>query len=336
MQELNRLLNKHSSDVCMIGIWGIGGIGKTTIAKAIYNQLQRRFESSCFLENVGEIAKQSQGLIYLQNLILSSVHVNNNRKVEVVDKGTTVIKNRAWCKRVLIVLDDVDHQDQLDKLAIMRGHFQPGSIIIITTRDRSILKLAEINEIYTPLALDYHESIQLLSWHAFGKDQPKENYVELSKEVIYYARGLPLTLKVLGSFLSDMSTTEWKDALKKLRLIPHDEIQKKIMVSFCLLSDTQKELFLDIACFFVGMEKYYVFKILQDSNSILENDLGVLVRRCLVTIETCSNRLTMHDIIRDMGREVVRNKSPKFPGKRCRLWLHEDVIDVLQYHGVRF
>ena len=190
MQELNKLLNKHSSDVCMVGIWGIGGIGKTTIAKAIYKQLQRRFESSCFLENVGEIAKQSQGLISLQNLILSSVHVNNNRKVEVVDKGTTVIKNRAWCKRVLLVLDDVDHQDQLDKLAIMRGHFQPGSIIIITTRDRSILKLDEINEIYTPLALDYHDSIQLLSWHAFGKDQPKENYVELSKEVIYYARGL--------------------------------------------------------------------------------------------------------------------------------------------------
>ncbi|XP_050266324.1 disease resistance protein RPV1-like [Quercus robur] len=109
MQELNKLLNKHSSDVCMVGIWRIGGIGKTTTAKAIYNQLQRRFESSYFLENVGEIAKQSQGLIYLQNQILSSVHVNDNSKVEVVDKGTTVIKNRAWCKRVLVVLDDVDH-----------------------------------------------------------------------------------------------------------------------------------------------------------------------------------------------------------------------------------
>ena len=337
MQELNKLLNKHSSGVCMVGIWGIGGIGKTTIAKAIYNQLQRKFEASCFLKNVSENSKRPNGLINLQEQILSSVHVSYNRKIKVDDEGTLIIKNIAWCKRVLVVLDDVDHQDQLDKLAIMRGHFQPGSIIIITTRDKSILKLDEINEIYTPLALDYHESIQLLSWHAFGKDQPKENYVELSKEVVYYARGLPLTLKVLGSFLSNMSTTEWKGTLERLRQIPNEEIQKKIMVCVQSLNDTQKELFLDIACFFVGIEKYYLFKILQedqDSNSTLESDLGVLVSRCLVI--DCSDQLTMHDIIRDMGREVVRNESPKFPGQRSRLWSQKDVLDVLQSHEVIF
>ena len=334
VQKLNELL-RRSGDVCMVGIWGIGGIGKTTIAKAIYNQLQRKFEASCFLENVGEIAKQTNGLIDLQELILSSFHVNDNRKIKLVDQGTMVIKNRAWCKRVLLVLDDVDHRNQLYKLAIRRGYFRPGSIIIITTRDKSTLKLDEINEIYTPLALDYHESMQLLSWHAFGKDHPKEDYVEFSKEVIYYAGGLPLALKVLGSFLSNKSTNEWEGALEKLRVIPQDEIQKKLMVSFHSLSDTQRELFLDIACFFVGMEKGYAFKILQDSNLFLESELGVLIRRCLLTID-CSNRLTMHDMIIDMGREVVCKESPKVPGERSRLWFHGDVLDVLKYHTVRF
>ena len=337
MQELNKLLSKHSNDVCMVGIWGIGGIGKTTIAKAIYNQLRIKFEASCFLENVGEIAKKSRGIIDLQEQILSNVHGNGNIRVEGAAKGTTMIKNRAWCIRVLVVLDDVDHWDQLDQLAIRRSYFQRGSIIIITTRDNSIFKLDEINEIYMPLALNYHESIELLSLHAFGKKEPKENYVELSKEVVYYARGLPLTLKVLGSFLSNMSTTEWKGTLERLRQIPNEEIQKKIMVCVQSLSDTQKELFLDIACFFVGIEKYYLFKILQedqDSNSTLESDLGVLVSRCLVI--DCSDQLTMHDIIRDMGREVVRNESPKFPGQRSRLWSQKDVLDVLQSHEVIF
>ena len=238
MQELNKLLSKHSNDVCMVGIWGIGGIGKTTIAKAIYNQLRIKFEASCFLENVGEIAKKSRGIIDLQEQILSSVHGNGNIRVEGAAKGTTMIKNRAWCIRVLVVLDDVDHWDQLDQLAIRRSYFQRGSIIIITTRDNSIFKLDEINEIYMPLALNYHESIELLSLHAFGKKEPKENYVELSKEVVYYARGLPLTLKVLGSFLSNMSTIEWKGTLERLRQIPNEEIQKKIMVCVQSLSDT--------------------------------------------------------------------------------------------------
>ncbi|XP_065634517.1 disease resistance protein RPV1 isoform X4 [Quercus suber] len=331
VQYLYKLLSRGSSDVYMVGIWGIGGIGKTTIAKAIYNLLQRKFKASCFLENIGEAAKQPNGLIDLQDQLLSSVHVNNNRKIKLVDQGTMDIQKRAWSKRVLVVFDDVDHWDQLDKLAIKRGCFQPGSVIIITTRNKSMLKLDDIDVIYTPPILDNQESIKLLSWYAFDKDHPKKNYEELSKEVINYAQGLPLTLKVLGSFLSDKSTTEWEGTLEQLRAIPFGEIQEKLMVSFYFLSDTQKDLFLDIACFFVGMEKNHAFKIIHDSNSILESELGVLVRRCLVTID-CSNRLAMHDIIRDMGREVVRRKSPRVPRDRSRLWNHTDVIDALGYH----
>ena len=336
VQNLSKLLDKGSGDVCMVGIWGIGGIGKTTIAKAIYIQLQRKFQGSCFLENVRAIAKQPNGLIDLQKKILSSIHVNDTGKIELVDQGTMVIKNRAWCKRVLVVLDNVNHRDQLEKLAIRRDYFQPGSIIIITTRDKSMLKLAGVDEnsIYVPQELDYHESLQLLSWHAFRQDRPNENFAELSKEVIYYAGGLPLVLEVLGSFLLDKSTDEWRGILEQLKVIPHDEIQEKLRVSYCSLSGKQQELFLDIACFFVGMEKNYIFKILSDSDLVLESELGVLVCQCLVTID-CSNRLRMHDMIRDMGREVVNTVS-KVPGERSRLWFHEDVLDVLQNHTVRF
>ena len=328
LQELNKKLISGTSDVCMVGIWGMSGIGKTTIAKAIYNQLQRKFEASCFLKNVSENSKQPNGLINLQEQILSSVHVNYNRKIIVDDEGTLIIKNKAWCKRVLVVLDDVDHRDQLDKLAIRRGNFQPGSIIIITTTDKSMLKLDEINEIYMPLKLHYHEALQLLSWHAFGKDHPPGNYVELSKEVVYYAGGLPLALEVLGSSLSDKSTTEWEGTLEKLRKIPHDKIQEKLMVSLHSLSETGKKLFLDIACLCVGMEKNYAFQILEDSDLVLESELGILVRLCLVTID-CSNQLTMHDMIRDMGREVARREC-------SRLCNRKDVLDVLELDEVRF
>ena len=330
VQELNKLLSGSSSEVCMVGIWGIGGIGKTTIAKAIYNQLQRNFDGSCFLANVGGDSKHPKGLIHLQEKILSSIHANDNRKITLVDQGTTVLKYRAWCKRVLLVLDNVDHQDQLDKLAIRRSYFQPGSIIIITTRDKSMLKLAKVDEskIYMPPTLDYHESIKLFSWHAFEKDHPNEEYAELSEQVIGYAGGLPLVLKVLGSNLSDKSIDEWEGTLETLKVIPDKEIQEKLMVSFNSLCDTQKELFLDLACFIVGMKKKYAFKILRDSYSGLKSDLGVLVRQCLVAID-CSNRLTMHDMIRDMGREVARRE-------RSRLWNHEDVLDVLEHDEVRF
>ena len=330
MQELNKLLRSSSSEVCMVGILGIGGIGKTTIAKAIYNQLHSNFDGSCFLANVGGDSKHPEGLIHLQEKILSSIHASDNRKITLVDRGTTVLKDRAWCKRVLLVLDNVDHQDQLDKLAIRRSYFQPGSIIIITTRDESILKFAKVDEskIYKPPTLDYHESIELFSWHAFEKDHPIEDYAELSQQVIGYAGGLPLVLTVLGSNLSYKSIDEWKGTLKTLKVIPDKEIQEKLMVSFNSLSDTQKDLFLDLACFFVGREKKDAFKILQYSYSSLKSDLGVLVCQCLVAIDSL-NRLTMHDMIRDMGKEVAR--------RGCsRLWNLEDLLYVLEHDEVRF
>ena len=325
--ELNKLLSSGSGDVCMVLICGIGGIGKTTIARSIYNQLRRKFQGSCFLENVRETSKRPDGLIILQEQILFDIHVKYNRKITLVDQGTAILKNRAWCKRVFLVLDDVDHQDQLDKLAIRRDYFKLGSIIIITTRSKSMLKLAKVDKIYMPPELDCHESVKLFSWHAFGKDHPYEDYVEFSKQVIYFARGVPLALKVLGSNLSNKSIDEWEGTLEKLKVICHEDIQEKLKVSYCSLSDTQKELFLDLACFFVGMEKNYTFKLLTDSDSFLESDLGILVRGCLVTID-CSSRLTMHDIIRDMGREVASRE-------RNRVWNHKHVLDVLEHHKVR-
>ncbi|MCH81683.1 TMV resistance protein N-like [Trifolium medium] len=59
-----------------------------------------------------------------------------------------------------------------------------------------------------------------------------------------------------------------------------------------------------------------------------EIGINVLVERSLVTVDD-KNKLGMHDLLRDMGREIIREKSPKEPEERSRLWFHEDVLDVL-------
>ncbi|XP_058200243.1 disease resistance protein RPV1-like [Rhododendron vialii] len=331
LQELNVLLRMESSNTRIVGIWGIGGIGKTTIAMKQFNVIRHMFEGSSFLANVAETSKQPNGLVCLQEQLLLDICSNGTHNIRNSYQGIAVIKQRAFCRKVLLVLDDVDNVQQLKALAIDQDSFRSGtgSRIIITTRDVSLLNLLKVDEIYAAKELNRSESLQLLSWHAFKEDHPKGNYLDLSDQVVAYAGGIPLALEVLGSFLYGKSIHEWKSAISKLKKIPPVDVQAKLKMSFDSLSDEVKELFLDMACFFARTYGVSTIKILEGCNFFAAIGIRVLADRCLIKYGPC-NELLMHDLIRGMGREIVRQESVKEPGRRSRLWYKEDALEVLR------
>ncbi|KAI8004899.1 TMV resistance protein N [Camellia lanceoleosa] len=235
--HINLMLSIGSDDVRMIGIYGLGGIGKTTIAKAVYNHISLQFQGSCFLANVREVAGQLNGLVQLQEQLLCALLGRKNLKIGSVDRGINLMKERLHSKRVLIVLDDVDQLSQLNTLAGNRDWFGPGSRIIVTTRDEHLLKGLKVDERYMAEELNHEESLQLFSWHAFGETNPLENYADLANGIVSCANGLPLTLEVLGSNLFGRNMVEWKRAFDKLQQIPHEKIQKKFRISFDAIDD---------------------------------------------------------------------------------------------------
>ena len=99
----------------MVGIYGIGGIGKTTIAMAVYNDISSQFDGSTFLKGVGE--KSKGGLLELQRTLFQDIIKGKRPKFSDTSEGINVIKERLHTKRVLIVLDDVNELDQLENLA---------------------------------------------------------------------------------------------------------------------------------------------------------------------------------------------------------------------------
>ncbi|XP_062153300.1 disease resistance protein RPV1-like isoform X2 [Alnus glutinosa] len=330
VQDITSLLGVGANDVRMVGIWGMGGIGKTTISKAIYNQLFHSFEGKSFLANIRETSKQPDGLVRLQKQLLFDILKMNKTKVNNVDTGIVTIQERLCHRKVLVILDDVDQLEQLNAIARSRDWFGPGSRIIITTRDEQLLKAIEVDEVYTTKEMSEIESLELFSWHAFRNSYPSEDYMDLSRSIVAYSGGLPLALEVLGSFIFSRSMQEWESTLEKLKRIPHDQIQKKLRISFDSLSDsTLKDIFLDISCFFIGMDKSYVIQILEACGFFAEIGISVLIQRCLLSVGE-RNKLIMHDLLRDMGREIVREECPKIPGKCSRLWLHKDALDALE------
>jgi hypothetical protein len=179
------------------------------------------------------------------------------------------------------------------------------------------------------------QSLQLFSWHAFKDTKPAEDYIELSKDAVDYCGGLPLALEVIGACLSGEEKYIWKSEIDKLRRIPKHDIQGKLRISFDALDGEElQNAFLDIACFFIDIKKEYVAKVLGARCGYdPEVDLETLRKRSLIKVNSIGE-ITMHDLLRDMGREVVRESSPKEPGKRTRIWNQEDAWNVLEQQKV--
>ncbi|KAM7493885.1 hypothetical protein LguiB_028494 [Lonicera macranthoides] len=330
-QEIKSLLGIGSNDVRMVGIYGMGGVGKTTIAKDVYNESFCEFDDSCFVENVREASTQPNGIVRLQEQILSEILKTDNFKVRTIANGICCLKERLRSKKVLIILDDLGDSIQVESLAGQCDWFGPGSRIIKTTRDEQLLIQSKIDCRYNAKELKYIKSLKLFSLHAFGKSIPSMDYLTLSKDIVTYADRLPLALEVLGSHLCDRTVSEWKSAFNKLQRIPHDQIQVILRISFDGLGDDTyaKDIFLDIACFLIGMDKDYAITILDGCGFFPVIGISDLTKKCLLTIDE-NNKLMMHNLIRDMGRGIVHQESCKYPGKRSRLWFNEDILNVLQ------
>ena len=338
-EALITLLDIESNkDIHMVAIYGLGGVGKTTIAKDIYNKISYHFKAKVFLENVREKSRTDKGIICLQKMLLSEISGGGHLKVHNVSIGITMINKWLCQERVLIILDDVDNLDQLQKLLGKCDQFAAGSRIITTTRNKRLLVTLGngiLTYEYEVKELDEYEAIELFSKHAFRSNEPNGDYLELVHKVIHYAKGLPLALEVMGADLYGRPKLQWESALKKYEKSPKRNIQEILKITYEGLDENEQNIFLDIACFFKGYCMTYdkVVDILEGCDLEPIDGISRLFDKCLVTVNH-SNELSMHDMLQRMGREIVRQNSPQNPGKCSRLWRYEEVLDVLNENTV--
>ncbi|CAI0421313.1 unnamed protein product [Linum tenue] len=257
VKEVRDLLDLDSKGVKIVGIYGMGGIGKTTISKAVYNDVSSRFERSCFLEDIRETLLKNDGAVTLQNKIISSI-MRHDSHVKDTSEGIHIIK------------------------------------------------------------------------HAFGVGDHQEEKEILCEEFVKAAAGLPLALKVIGSLLFRKEKRVWQEKLEELKERPSDtRVHEILKISYNDLTPAEKDIFLDIACFFVGKTKELPFYMWNDCKFYPESSVSSLILRSLLRIDE-RNQFWMHDHIRDLGRAIVREENIKQSWKRSRIWSEEEALDMLE------
>ncbi|KAJ6885436.1 TMV resistance protein N [Populus alba x Populus x berolinensis] len=322
VQYINSWLQDGSHGAAIALLYGIGGVGKTLIAKSVFNQNFYKFEGKSFLSNF-----RSKDIVCLQRQLLSDILKKTVDKINDEDEGILRIKNALCCRRTLIVLDDVDKGDQFNKIIGMQNWLCKGSKIIVTTRNKGLFSANDTECVKLQVKpLDNKKSLELFSWNAFGRAYPVKDFVEDSWRIVHHCNGLPLALRVTGSSLSGKGREIWESALQQLEVISNFEVQKVLRISYDFLDgDCLKNLFLDIACFFNGMDVDDAVRILDGLDKGARFGIDNLIDRCLVEINN-DKRLWIHKLVRAMGREIARQESPKCQ----RIWRHEDAYTVLK------
>ncbi|CAN1811629.1 Disease resistance protein L6 [Linum perenne] len=318
--------------VKVIGIHGMGGIGKTTVAKALYNEVCAQFERFCFLEDVRETLVKPDGVVTLQKRIISSI-LRVDVDIKDANEGINVIRNRICKLKVFVVLDDADDRFKFDEILGKLEDFCLGSRFIITTRDKRVVEFFHEYEIYELGEMDEGHSLQLFSRHAFGVNNPPKEYSDLSMKFVKAAAGLPLALKVIGSLLFRRDISFWEAKLEQLKDILPSQVQETLRISYLELTQEERQIFLDICCVFRGEEKESPFYMWSDCGFHPEIAITILIQRSLIKInkQDKKNVFWIHDHTRDLGRTIVCEEDFRCPWKRSRIWSNEDALDMLTY-----
>ncbi|XP_048131561.1 disease resistance protein RPV1-like [Rhodamnia argentea] len=303
----------------VLGISGIAGVGKTVLAKYIYHQLRHMYDGHSFFGKI-QAEIEHGNVLSAQKQLISDLGDGNAHKFNCSDEALIFIRNRFKRMKILLLLDDVKDHEQLSKLVGKLDWLGLGSRVIVTSQRKDVLKNIDGAETFVLGLMEKDEALTLFCRHAFGADSPPQKFKDLSRNIVAATGRLPLALEVVGSslYLVD-SEAVWRETLDALEIAPHDKVIAALAKSYGNLNDEERQIFLDIACFFIGEDNRIPYYMWDDCNYSPSKSILALIAASLVKIGE-DNELGMHEILKNFGREIVRNQNQDKPYKRSRLW----------------
>ncbi|KAG0604254.1 hypothetical protein M758_10G157100 [Ceratodon purpureus] len=364
LSMLRKKLEKNPT----VGLVGMGGIGKTTLSKIMYNLERERYDRSCYLEDV----RSCTDFVTLHKKLFQELCDEKWDEKEDLEYHLEKIQGQIRNKKVLVIVDDVWTKRSLEDLHVVDAfrNGRKGSKLVITCRDQAILRdLVRKDDtcdsgILEVGGLNDKQARELFVHYAFHEfddasemdNEERGEFEDQASEIVMACGGLPLSLEVIGQHLRNQNVLPkdermemWKEALERLKAADALEGHKnaderlwaKLRISYDDLGDLEKDLFLDFACILCDMEKLEKNSIVRICKS--RGGLETLINSSLLKLippskaswwspSSCLTKyeLVMHDQLRDLGRRIVMDRAEGDIRKQTHVWNESGMRNLLE------
>ncbi|XP_052287799.1 probable disease resistance protein At4g27220 [Citrus sinensis] len=342
----------------IMGLYGIGGVGKTTLANFVGNQLR---EENVFDEVGIATVSQDQNIINVQSELVKSLGWELTEKYE-KDRARRLrmMFSESKSRKMLIILDDVWNELDLEKVGIPVGDSDNCCKILLTTRLQPVCDRMGCDTQIQLGVLRQYEGLDLLRKHA-GIDVADTTLIDVSKRVADECKGLPLAIKAVGNALRGRTADEWNVALDKLqnaRLHKIEGIDKDsqgvygcLKFSYDYLNgEDSRSCFLlcslfpedykidleDLLGYGVGLV-WYQAESIEKARSLLRGTIKGLKDSSLLLDTDDDGFVKMHDVVRDVAL-WIGSVEKKFFTSKVGIGLAERAIEKgrEQCRGISF
>ncbi|KAF8409545.1 hypothetical protein HHK36_005623 [Tetracentron sinense] len=317
-RNLARVLDLLEDDgVSIIGIWGMGGVGKTTLVKTLNNKLE---STSLFSLVLWVTVSKDMDLKRVQAQIARRLNLPIIE--DDVQRMAIRLFERLKEKKFLLILDDIWETINLDEVGIPRPEVHMGSKIILTSRSQDVCTGMITDKLLKVQVLSDEESWALFCQNA-GEVADGENIKPLAEDITRECRGLPLAIITVGRAMRGKTMVElWKDALRALRRSIPDirgiekEVFRPLKWSYDLLEGQNiKPCFLYCSLFSEDFN-IEVEELIQcwEAEGLLDEHQNLdesfnrgmaliesLIASCLLEHGAEAGFVKMHDIVRDVA-----------------------------------
>ncbi|KAL3533473.1 hypothetical protein ACH5RR_006994 [Cinchona calisaya] len=335
-----------NNNVNMIGICGMGGVGKTTMVKKIE---KRVIEEKLFENVVRAVVTQQLNLKNIQQEIAEALGLELKQETLSIRAKILHTRLKDVNSRVLIILDDIWESLDLEEIGIPSPNNTFGCKIILTSRVHDACVQMEAEKILQLVELPENEAWRLFREHA-GDTVDAPNLRQIAENVAKECKGLPLALVTVGRALRNKSRTFWEDALLQLQQsmpenIPQvlNRVYRPLMLSYNQLANEETRYLFRLCCLFpedhdislddlvgygMGLQIFFGIRTLRDARNRVRALVETLRHRFLVENGKDAEHVKLHDIIRDMAIIIASNKDKHVFMKSHEIeleeWLNRD------------